>query len=202
MLLVDSPGAVQTVLRIGLPAVRRGHEENAPLQLANLIFGGYFSSRWTQNLREEKGFTYGPSSVIEHALAGSTLIASVEVATHVTAPALEETCRELGRIVGAPPTAREVAHACRYALGSLMLGMSTQAGLTKLAGNLAGYGLRLDYLAEHADRLAAATVDDVHRAAATYMAPGRATAVMIGDAGRIAAEVGSIAPVSVKSRCL
>ena len=42
-----------------------------PLQLANLVFGGYFSSRWVENIREDKGYTYGPHSLIEHSVAGS-----------------------------------------------------------------------------------------------------------------------------------
>ena len=43
------------------------------LQLANLIFGGYFSSRWTENIREDKGYTYGPHSRVDHHVLGSTL---------------------------------------------------------------------------------------------------------------------------------
>ncbi|MFC6086696.1 M16 family metallopeptidase [Sphaerisporangium aureirubrum] len=197
-LLVDSPAAVQSSLRVALPAVRRGHPDNAALQLANLIFGGYFSSRWTQNLREDKGYTYSPSSVIEHALAGSTLVAAAEVATAVTGPALAETLRELEKIAGEPPAEAEVEQAREYALGSLVLGMSTQSGLTRLAGNLAGHGLRLDYLAAHADGLAAASAGDVFRAAATYLTPARAVIVLLGDAARVAAEVGAVVPAAVR----
>ena len=42
------------------------------LQLANLVFGGYFSSRWNENIREDKGYTYGPHSRIEHNVLGSS----------------------------------------------------------------------------------------------------------------------------------
>ena len=37
----------------------RTSPEYASLNLANMVFGGYFSSRWSANLREDKGFTYG-----------------------------------------------------------------------------------------------------------------------------------------------
>ncbi|WP_162907818.1 M16 family metallopeptidase, partial [Allorhizocola rhizosphaerae] len=69
LLLVDRPGAVQSSLRIALPAVRRTDPDHAALQLANLVFGGYFSSRWVENIREDKGYTYGPHSMIEHSVA-------------------------------------------------------------------------------------------------------------------------------------
>ena len=52
-----------------LPAVPRTHPDHAALQLANLVFGGYFSSRWVENIREDKGYTYGPHSV-DRALGG------------------------------------------------------------------------------------------------------------------------------------
>ena len=41
---------------------RAPHPDHAALQLANLVFGGYFSSRWVENIREDKGYTYGPHS--------------------------------------------------------------------------------------------------------------------------------------------
>jgi predicted Zn-dependent peptidase len=106
LLLVDRPGSVQSSLRMALPAVSRTHPDYAPLQLANLVFGGYFSSRWVENIREDKGYTYGPHTSIEHFLAGSALLASAEVATEVTGPSLLETLYELGRIASLPPGER------------------------------------------------------------------------------------------------
>jgi predicted Zn-dependent peptidase len=62
--LVDRPESVQSSIRLALPAVVRTHEHHAALQLANMVFGGYFSSRWVENIREDKGYTYGPHSLI------------------------------------------------------------------------------------------------------------------------------------------
>jgi zinc protease len=193
--LVDRADAVQSSLRMCLPAVPRTHPDHAALQLANLIFGGYFSSRWVENIREDKGYTYGPHSMIEHSIAGSALTVSAEVATEVTAPAMLETLYELGRLANVPPKPDELEQARQYALGTLQLGMSTQAGLAGLASTYAGFGLRLDYLAEHASRLAAATVDDVAAAARRYLAPSGAVAVVLGDAGKIEANLATLGPL-------
>ena len=112
-----------------MPAVPRTHPDHAHLQLANLVFGGYFSSRWVENIREDKGYTYGPHSLVEHSVAGSALTVSAEVATEVTAPALLETWYELGRMATLPITAAELENVRQYAVGSLALSISTQAGL-------------------------------------------------------------------------
>ncbi len=196
LVLVDRPGAVQSSLRLALPAVPRTSPDHAALQLSNLVFGGYFSSRWVENIREDKGYTYGPHSMVEHSVAGSVLTVSAEVATEVTAPALVETLYELGRLAVLPPTDAELEQARQYALGTLQLGMSTQAGLAGLASTYAGFGLRLNYLADHSARLEAAKLDDVHRAAQAYMAPSRAVIVVLGDAARIRDEVAAIVPLA------
>jgi zinc protease len=195
LLLVDRPGSVQSSLRIALPAVGRTHPDHAALQLANLVFGGYFSSRWVENIREDKGYTYGPHSVVEHSVAGSVLVAAAEVATEVTGPALLETMYELGRLASLPPNPDELEQARQYALGTLQLGVSTQAGLAALTSAYAGSGLRLDFLAEYSARLAKATVEDVAEVAARYLAPARAVTVVLGDAERIGAPLAALTPV-------
>jgi predicted Zn-dependent peptidase len=194
--LVDRPGAVQSSLRLALPAVTRTHPDHAALQLANLVFGGYFSSRWVENIREDKGYTYGPHSTVEHAAAGSALVVAAEVATEVTAPALLETMYELGRLASLPPRDDELEQARQYALGTLQLGMSTQAGLAGLAITYAGFGLRLDYLADHAGRLAKATRDDVGAAAARYLAPAKAVGVILGDAEQVQSSLAALTPLT------
>ena len=69
-------------------------------QVANGIFGGFFSSRLTMNIREDKGYTYSPHSGIRHSRAESRVLTSADVATEVTSPALVEVLYELG-LVGA-----------------------------------------------------------------------------------------------------
>jgi zinc protease len=196
LLLVDRPGAVQSSLRMALPAVGRTHPDHAALQLANLIFGGYFSSRWVENIREDKGYTYGPHALVEHSVAGSALVVAAEVATEVTAPALLETVYELGRLASLPPKPEELEQARQYALGTLQLGMSTQSGLASLISTYAGFGLRLSHLAEHSQRLTDATLDEVAAAAATYLAPAKAVTVVLGDAGRVADSLAALTPLT------
>ena len=195
LVLVDRPGAVQSSLRLALPAVPRTHPDYAALQLANMVFGGYFSSRWVENIREDKGYTYGPHTAIEHYVAGSALVASAEVATEVTGPSLLETQYELGRIASLPPSEEELEQARRYALGTLRLGMSTQAGLAGLASMYASFGLRLDHLREHSAGLAAATREQVFEAAARYLAPSLAVTVVLGDADKVEAPLAALTTV-------
>ncbi|WIM95816.1 pitrilysin family protein [Actinoplanes oblitus] len=195
LLLVDRPGSVQSSLRIALPALTRTDPDYAALTLANLVFGGYFSSRWVENIREDKGYTYGSHSVVEHFVAGSALLAAADVATEVTGPSLLETSYELGRIASLPPGEEELEQARRYALGTLRLGMSTQAGLAGVASVYAGFGLRLEHLREHSAALAAATREQVAEVAARHLAPSRAVIVVLGDAEKIEGQLAALTVV-------
>jgi predicted Zn-dependent peptidase len=195
LVLVDRPGAVQSSLRMALPALNRTDPDYAALQLANLIFGGYFSSRWVENMREDKGYTYGPHTSIEHFLAGSALLVAAEVATEVTGPSLLETFYELGRIASLPPSEDELEQARRYALGTLRLGMSTQAGLAGLASMYASFGLRLDHLRDYSSALTKATREQVADVAARFLAPSRAITVVLGDAAKVEAPLAALTDV-------
>ena len=59
--------------------------------------------------------------------------------------------------------------------------LSTQAGYASTLASLVGLGLTVDWLHDHPARLAAVTVDDVARVAASLLAPAAFTGVVVGD---------------------
>ncbi|SHF81693.1 Predicted Zn-dependent peptidase [Jatrophihabitans endophyticus] len=199
LLVVDRPGSVQTSLRMGRAGVTRDDPRFAALQLANLVFGGYFSSRWTENIREDKGYTYGPHSRLEQHTLGATLTLEAEVATEVTAPAMLETWYELGRIATVPVTAAEVESVRQYAVGTLALSTATQAGLASTLSALSAFGLGLDWIKEHAARLQRVTVDEVSAAAAEFFTPAHFTSVVVGDAESISGPLAALGDIERES---
>ena len=195
--LVHREGAVQSQLRLSAQAVPRTDERYPALQLANLVFGGYFSSRWVENIREDKGYTYGAHCGLEFTPHGATLIADADTASEVTAAALLETRYELGRIAVVPPEESEVGNARQYAIGSLTIATSSQRGLAGHLITLATLGLDLDWLRTHTSRLQAVTTGQVAEAAAEFLAPTRFTGVVVGDAGRLASPLAALGGVEL-----
>ncbi len=185
ILLIDRPGAVQSNLRIGGRALPRQDPAYPGMQLANLVFGGYFSSRLVENIREEKGYTYSPHCVIDHSAAGSSLLLEADVATEVTAPALLEVRYELGKIATLPVSSDELDSARQYAIGTLALSIATQAGLASTLSALLASGLGPEWLREHPLRLAGVSVDDVAQQAADYLAPSKLVTVVVGDSAHV-----------------
>jgi predicted Zn-dependent peptidase len=196
LLIIDRPGSVQSSLRLAAPGLKRGDEGYPALQLANTIFGGYFSSRWTENIREDKGYTYGPHSRLEQTALGAALVLDADVATGVTAPAMVETVYELGRLASLPVTPAEVEAVRQYLIGTIALSTATQAGLASNLVALLGSGLEPGWLAEHSARLAKVTVDEVSAAAAEFFGPARFVGVVVGDASQIAAPLAALLPIT------
>ncbi|MGI8626656.1 MAG: M16 family metallopeptidase [Geodermatophilaceae bacterium] len=193
--LIDRPGAVQSNLRLGGAAVGRDDPDYPALQLANLVFGGYFSSRLTENLRERNGFTYSPHSGIDHAVAGSMFLINADVASQVTARAIHETWYELGRMALTPVTQVELDLARRYALGSLALSTATQAGLASTLSSLVGQGLAPGWLAEYQRAVAGVTVEDVQEVSCRYLSVSSLATVVVGDAAVVRDSLGALAAV-------
>nr|WP_277605908.1 pitrilysin family protein [Glycomyces sp. L485] len=197
IVLANRPGSVQSAIRVAYPAVARTHPDNAAQHLANLIYGGYFTSRLVMNLRESKGYGYSPRSRVDHSPAGSVQLTSVDVATEVTAPALAEIVAELRGMAENPPDEAELDLARRYALGSVKLATATQSGIAGYTSALAACGLPLSWLAEHSERLRAVTAADIKRVAAERMNPDGAVSVILGDGEHVTGPLADSSEIEV-----
>lgn len=183
--LVHRPGAVQSQLRLSAQALPRTDPQYPALQIANLCFGGYFSSRLVENIREDKGYTYGAHSAFEFTPGGGTLLVDADTASEVTAAALLETRYELARLALVPPTESEVESAREYAVGGLLTSIASQSGLASTLVGLAAAGIGQDWLTTHPERLREVTVQQVAEAAQRF-APTAFTGVVVGDADVLA----------------
>jgi predicted Zn-dependent peptidase len=196
ILIVDRPGAVQTNIRLGGAALDRTAPGYPAQRLANTIFGGYFSSRLVDNIREDKGYTYSPRSSVDHYLAGSRFTVAADVATDVTGPALLEVLYELGRMAVLPPSADELEAARQYSVGTMALGSATAAGLASTLSGLAGAGIGVEYLRDHPAALTTVTAEEVLAVGGDLLAPTKLVTVLVGDAEKITDAVAALGPVT------
>ncbi|QFZ16840.1 M16 family metallopeptidase [Saccharothrix syringae] len=197
LLLVHRQGAVQSQIRLAARGLERTDERYPALQLANLVYGGFFSSRLVENIREDKGYTYHARSHPEFTPGGATLLVDADTASEVTAAALLETRYELARMGLVPPTEAEVDTTRRYAIGSLLTSTSSQGGLASFLVNLAGLGLGVDWFLGHPERLAAVTVEQVAEVALEFFAPSAFTGVVVGDAEQLSPKLRALGGVTL-----
>jgi zinc protease len=201
IVIVHRPEAVQSEIRIGHPGPPRGHAHELALRVANTVLGGAFTSRLNLSLREKHGFTYGAHSSFEFRREGGVFSFGTAVQTEVTARALAEAMSVLEEFAAEGPTSEELSRARDYLAGVFPLRMETTAQLAARVSELIVFGLPDDYHHTYRDRIRAVEPDDTRAAVRAHLRPEAFRVVVVGDADRIAGEIGALGlgPVEVTS---
>jgi predicted Zn-dependent peptidase len=192
--VVDRPGAAQSVIRVGFPLNLQPRDLRAlSAQVMNTILGGgVFNARLMQNLREDKGWTYGAYSSLDADRFNGHFHASVSVRTAVTDSAVYEIIRELDRMVNEPVTAEELELAKRFMAGSFGRSLEDPRTVGRFALNTYLNGLPENHYATYLKRLDAVTVEDVQAAAAAFLHPDQAVVLVVGDLEQFEEGLGAI----------
>ncbi len=185
IILVDKPGAAQSVIMVGAPGVDRFSPDYAALMVMNTVLGGSFSSRLNDILREQRGYTYGAGSGYSWSPVPGPFIANTSVRSDVTDSSLAIVFREFDRIRNEPVDEAEMALARNVlVLGSL--------GAFETAGQIAGavstaqlFGYPLKTIADDLTAMSRVTAADVQRVARAHLDPSRMTVVIVGDVATI-----------------
>ena len=184
--LIDKPGAAQSVIRAGMPLVERSHAGHMALSVLNYAFGGQFSARLNQNLRQDKGYSYGYNSGISWYNAPSLLSAGGSVQTAVTREAVVETLKEFADISDERRlTADELDNAQNGLRLGYPSGFERPAQLLGQLVTLAQFNLPDDYFRTFEERLAGVSLSDTHRVGAEYLATNRLTILVVGDRAQV-----------------
>lgn len=199
--VVDRPGAVQSVLRIGHTGPSRATPDLVAIDLCVEVLGGSFTSRLNHRLREVKGYTYGAGASFAPGRRVGTFTVAASVHTEVTADAVVDALAEIRRMHEGGVMAEEFTATQAHTLGSMPIRLQTPRGIGARLREAVVHGLPDDHVTrEYADVLAA-TAEDATRAAATYLRPDALTVVVEGDAAVVMPQLAAagLEPTSVEA---
>lgn len=181
--VADRAGAIQSVVTITHPIVLTpGHPDAIKASVMNsLLGGGVFSGRLMQNLREDKGYTYGARSSLGTDRLVSRFTASTEVRTSVTDSTVVEILGEMRRLIEEPVTNEELDVIKNFMTGSFARSLESPRTIANFALNIARYDLPDDYYATYLEKLNAVTPQDIQEMAARYLKPDHAIIVVAGN---------------------
>jgi zinc protease len=149
------------------------------------VLGGGSSARLFNNLREDKGYTYGAySSIIAGEFIGPWT-ASSEVRTDVTEGAMREFFNEFRRMRDEKVPAAELEEKKRAVVARFALSLESPATLLNYAITRRIYGLPEDYWDTYPARISAITPEEVQRVARQYLNLDEIQIVAVGDAAKI-----------------
>ena len=176
------PGAVQSVIDITFPVyLKPGHPDVVAVSVMNTMLGGFFGSRLNQNLREDKGYTYGARSSIGPDEVVARFSARASVRNEVTDSSLVEFLSEIRTMVETPAPDSTLQFVKNYLNGSFALSLERPETIARFALNIERYGFPADYYATYLERLDAVTVEDVQRVARTYLRPDNMNITIAGN---------------------
>jgi len=187
--LIDRPGAPQSSLRIAVPVPDPASALYFPTTLTNSLLGGTFTSRITTNLREDKGYSYSPSSSISAHRGDALWIMNAEITGEHTAAALTEIFREIERLQREPPAAGELDAIKRYRAGLFVIRNSSPEGVLGQLAFMDLHGLPPEFLTRWVANMYAVTPQQVTDIAQRFILPAHMTIVIVGDLKTIADSV-------------
>ncbi len=187
--VIDRPGAVQSTIRFGIPSLNPDSPDYVAFLVTNALLGGSFNSRITSNIREQKGYTYSPSSVLSVRYRNGYWVEAADVTTNVTGPALKEIVNEIRRLREQPPSEQELAGIKNYAAGVFVLQNSSRQGIVNQLAFVGLHGLGEDYLRNFVQKVQAVTPADVQRLAKEYLDPAKMALVVVGDKSKIGSDL-------------
>jgi zinc protease len=181
LVLVDRPGAPQSVVRMLSRGTDRLSPDRPALSMLNAILGGSFTSRLNFNLREQKGYTYGAGSSFAFLRRPGSFAARAAVFTEVTAAAVTEFLVELRAVRERPFTDEERTKARAMLLDRVAEGLATSGGIAATFAELGLYGLPIDEPERFIAALERVTADDLLALARKYVDPDGACITIVGD---------------------
>jgi zinc protease len=183
--VTDRPNAPQSTIYMGLPVADATSPDNIPLIVTNSLLGGSFGSRITSNIREQKGYTYSPSSQVSRRYHDAYWAEIADVTTVSTGPSLKEIFGEIDRLQKEAPGTTELKGIQSYLSGLFVIQNSTRQALIGQLRYVDLQGLGEEYLKAFVQKVNAVTPDDVQHMTMKYIKPEQMTIVVVGDKSKI-----------------
>jgi zinc protease len=179
--VVDFPSP-QSVAYFGHRGIERDDPDFfAAFVLNQILGGGGFRSRLMEEVRVERGLTYGIGTFLSLADLSPALLGQFSSSNDLVGEAIEVVRDQWADIAENGITQGELDAAIRYMTGEYPLRFD---GNGRIAGILAGMqadGMPADYIVNRNDYVRAVTLEDINRVAAELLQPENLHFVVVGQ---------------------
>jgi zinc protease len=182
LIIVDKPERAQTQILIGLSGTQPTDEDHTALHVAATVFGGTFSSRLMQEVRVNRGWSYG-------AYASLPIDRYRQAMTLWTFPSKDDApaCAKLElelleKLVCDGITPKELNFAKKSLVRSHAFSVDTAAKRMSLALDSTILELPEDYYDRYEERVSAVTLEQANAALKARVDPSRLVIAVVGTA--------------------
>lgn len=178
----DVPGAKQSAVRIGSVALKATDSE---YHLANVLNyrlgGGGFASQLLQQLREEKGYTYGISSSFDGTANKALFSINSNVRTNITFEALQ-LIKTILENYGKNFNANDLEITQGYLIKSNARAFETLDAKLSMLNEICNYNYPNNYVQKQEIETKNTTVSDIKKLAEKYLDANQMIYLVVGDA--------------------
>ena len=194
IIFVDMPNGVQSVVSIiNTVDFNKNNSDYFAALVANRILGGGGAGRLFNNLREDKGWTYGSySGISESYKTKGTVIAQAQVRNEVTDSAALELLMELDKMKNSFVTDEELNSAKAKYTGNFVLSLENPSTIAGFARNIITQKLPEDYYNSFLENINNVTKEDVQNAAKNYFLTDNTRVFITGKGSEILESIENI----------
>lgn len=167
----DLGAGVQTSIRMGKRISGPQGDDYPIFYCLNELFGGFFGSRLMQNIREDKGWTYGIRSSLAHMPGGSHLVIGSDIQAGMADAAFEEIAKEMMRLQTELVIPIELDTVRNFILGDFINEVDTVFALSDKYRGLYLNALPSDWHKKMGAKIQSLRAEDLMNAAQTWLNP-------------------------------
>lgn len=165
---IEKPHSLQSAIRIGIPMVNRNHEDFPGLQVLNTLLGGFFGSRLMNNIREDKGYTYGIGSANASLEQSGYFFIASEVGADVRDSTLTEIEKEINILKTELIQKEELSLVKNYLMGSLLGSLENAFSHADKFKNIHFYNLDYEYFTNYINTIKTIEPEELLKLANKY----------------------------------
>ncbi len=171
----------QSVIEIVQPGIKRDSPDYDAAQVMNQILGGGgFGSRLTEEIREKRGLTYGIYSSFVDMDKAQGFSVSTSTENKNAGQILDLVRAEWKKMRDSDVTEKELSDAKSYMTGSMPLALSSTDAISGLMLALRLNGRPVDWLDGRKARIESVTAQDIRRVAKKLLDPEGFTVIIVG----------------------
>jgi zinc protease len=169
VVVIDKPDATQSQIRIGNLSVGRNNPDYFPMLVANSVLGGGFTSRLMDEIRVNRGLSYGARSGFIQLKAGGMFAVYTFTKNLTLRETVDVALEQIGMIRDQRISDTELAKTKKYITGLFPFDIERNGDLAGWITDLTFYGIPLDFVETYCANVDRVTPEDAQRVARGQM---------------------------------
>lgn len=197
VVIYDKKDASQTQIRIGGNGFPLNHPDFPAHEVARTVYGGTFACRLMDEIRVNRGLTYGVSYRSTSFKPGGMTFVTTFTKNATVGEVIDLILAEAARMQTEPMPDSEMNDGASYQCGTYPLDFETNDALAGTFANMWLNNLDKSYYEDYQERVRAVTVPQAMEAAKKYFPKDNYKLVLVGKADEIIEQAKKYGPVTV-----